>query len=102
MPRQNPAAAEAHGGEHLLARMTDGVAQHHIAAEPLAHLRQVRTEAFVKAQRNIERFELAPEWLVGRIVSAADVHGVGAEEDGLESALSHESACLRDRALQVE
>jgi len=41
MALEDPAAAEAHGGEHLLTGVTDGVAEHHVPPEAVADLWQV-------------------------------------------------------------
>jgi len=41
MALEDPTAAEAHGCEHLLARMADGVAEHDVPPESVPDLRQV-------------------------------------------------------------
>src|SRR5437667_80508 len=102
MPLEDATAAEAHSGQHLLARMADDVAQHDVAAKPLAHLRQQRAHRLVEPEGHFEGFELAPQWLVVRIVPVASVDGIGAEEDGPEAEVPHRPAWLRDGGVDVE
>src|SRR3989442_5934409 len=102
MPLEEATAAEAHSRQHLLARMADDVAQHDVAAKPLAHLRQQRAHRLVEPEGHFEGFELAPQWLVVRIVPVPSVDGIGAEEDGPEAEVPHRPARLRDGVVDVE
>src|SRR2546425_11855894 len=80
--RSDPAAAEAHGGEHLLTGVTDGVAEHHVPPEAVADLWQGGAQALVEAERDVERLQLAPEPPVVRGVPVPAGDGGRAEEEG--------------------
>src|SRR5947209_20626194 len=84
MALEDPAAAEAHGGEHLLTGVTDGVAEHHVPPEAVADLWQVGPQALVEAARDVERLQLAPERPVVRVVPVPAVYGVRTEQDALK------------------
>ena len=89
MALEDPAAAEAHGREHLLARVADSMAEHYVPREAVSDLRQVGAQAFVEAEGHVECFELAPERLIVRIVPVAAIDRVGTEEDAFEPQLLH-------------
>ena len=102
MALQDSAAAEAHGCEHLLARMADGVAEHDVPPEAVPDLRQVCAQAFVEAKRHVERFELAPERLVVRIVPVAAIDRIGTKKDAFEAELLHCALRFGDRIVDLE
>ena len=97
MALKDPAAAEAHGCEHLLAQVADSVAEHHVPREAVPDLRQLGAQAFVEAERHVEGFELATERLIVRIGPLRPLTGLGRRKMPLKPSSFTGAALLRPR-----